>query len=333
MTLNRLWNRLRPTPQVDKAQTIDDLKLCFLIAASPNDGFFSQIAMFRMALNALGGIYHRAHMVIVFGDEVVEPLPEVWKPYFDNISTYWVDPAAFEQDSYLAQGDARWLYLDAAYDFVIFTDADVMLVRPIDDLLADLLHTPAVGGTVAHFTFPQFPGEHPQQKWTSLAQELLGKPLPFTYTHTLTTDEMESGLRQTPFYVNYGFVILPYVLAEHIKESVLRLRPLVSKRLYLPYFSAQVGLTLAIYAHDLPCKALPLKYNFPNDRTAEAMYPADMQDIRVLHYLRTERFNRQEIFAAPDAFEHFLALELQGSEAIFQAHVRQLTGGHYPFSR
>jgi hypothetical protein len=42
-----------------------DFRLDFVIPASPNDGFYSQIAFFRLALDRLGGIYRQARLVAV----------------------------------------------------------------------------------------------------------------------------------------------------------------------------------------------------------------------------------------------------------------------------
>ena len=44
------------------------MKLDFLLCGSANDAFFSQIAFFRLCLNALGGVYSDARVVAVFGD-------------------------------------------------------------------------------------------------------------------------------------------------------------------------------------------------------------------------------------------------------------------------
>ena len=50
-----------------------------------------------------------------------------------------------------------------------------------------------------------------------------------------------------------------------------------------------------------------------------------------MHYLRRKHFNRHRIFATEKAFKAFLALPLEGSDAVFQAFVARLTGGRYPF--
>src|SRR5262245_35391495 len=91
-------DRSRPT------RALDQLRLCFLIPASPTDGFRGQIAMFRRSLDRLGGIYQRADVVAVFGGSTVDELPDRWQAHFERITVRHADPAGFRVDSYRAQG-------------------------------------------------------------------------------------------------------------------------------------------------------------------------------------------------------------------------------------
>ena len=61
------------------------MKVEFAIAGSPNDAFFSQMAMFRLALSDLGGTYKAARVICVFGDSEVQPIPERWREAFKDI--------------------------------------------------------------------------------------------------------------------------------------------------------------------------------------------------------------------------------------------------------
>ena len=75
-----------------------------------------------------------------------------------------------------------------------------------------------------------------------------------------------------------------------------------------------------------------MRYNFPNDPTADTLYPEEMQNIIFMHYLRHRHFDRNRIFAESQAFDTFMAAELYGSNEIFRRHVAQLTGGVFPFA-
>ena len=90
-------HRFHLVRRVKRWWQLQNLKLCFLIPASPNNNFFSQIAMFRLALNHLGGIYQKALIVVVFGDNEVKPLPRHWKPYLEGVITHWVSPIEFQK--------------------------------------------------------------------------------------------------------------------------------------------------------------------------------------------------------------------------------------------
>ena len=131
--------------------------------------------------------------------------------------------------------------------------------------------------------------------------------------------------------MNFGLVVVPRSLVDPIGEQFRALRPLVAPRLRSPDFAGQVALTLAVHSNDVPRLAMELRYNFPNDRRAEVLHADDVADLRVIHYLRTDRFDRQRIFGSADAFDAFLGLPLEGSEAVFQARVLALTDGVYPF--
>jgi hypothetical protein len=289
--------------------------------------------MFRRSLDALGGMYREASVVVTFGSDAGPALATGrWEPQFERISTHHVTSTSDgDASDYSAQIDQRWLNVDDDCDFVIFADADTMVLRPFDDLIEGLSRQPAVAGVIAHYPFPQRPGERPDIKWRELTARFVGPPVDHSYAHTLVSPDAPNAIRLCPFYVNFGFVVIPRQLLSTVRSSYLDIRPQVSHQLATPYFGAQVALTLAIHRTGVPRRALDLKYNFPNDPKAEAMHPGSLSDLRVIHYLRTTHFDRQRIFGSRRAFDEFLGLQLQGSENVFQEHVRALTDAEYPF--
>ena len=308
-----------------------DVRLCFLIPASPTDGFRGQVAMFRRALDHLGGSYERARMIVTFGGEAIEPLPPRWLRYFKRIGVRHADPDEYIKHSYFAQGDARWRNVPRDCDFAILSDADTMLLRPIDDLLAGLIREPRVAASIAHYPFPQCPGETPEGKWAALGRQFAGRELPLEFQHTLAEPSAQDSAR-CPFYVNFGFVVVPRVYLDVIGRTVSQIRTQVAAMLCNPFFATQIALTIAIYRHGIPHEAIDVRYNFPNDQAAERRHSDSLQDARLIHYLRTTRFDRHRIFADEAAFDAFLGLPLSGSELLLQQHVRLITAGRYPFS-
>jgi hypothetical protein len=228
------------------------VKLCCLIPASPTDGFCGQIAMWRRALDDLGGIYQRASVVAVFGDSAGTAVPDRWRPHFARIVVHHVTPEAFQANGYHAQADARWEVVPEDCDLALFADADVMILRPIDELLARVERERTIAGAIAHLPFPVGPETDPGRAWSELANALLGGDIPFEYEHTLVSSQDSASSRRCPFYVNFGLVVMPRSLVGPIGTQLRALRPLIRSRLRSPYFAGQVALTLAVTARTFP---------------------------------------------------------------------------------
>ena len=304
--------------------------ICFSIPANATDSFFSQVAMFRRALDALGGIYKRAHILLTLGGEEFLPLPSRWKKYLGKaVKTHWADPGRYRQIGYRATAQARWTYDYDIYDVIVFCDADTLLVRPIDDLLIHFLQSPKAMGVIAHYPFPMDAGADNREIWAGLAQRFIGKPLAFNYRYTLSQNRSRDA--QTPFYVNYGFVVLSPEMVATMRKTYLSFCSEIEPLIKNTDFSGQISLALSLLFHEIPSSALDMRFNFPNDPVADRLYPGEMDDIRVIHYLRTDKFDRKVIFSNQAEFSDFLSLNLDGSNKVFQDHVRKLTNGKYPF--
>ena len=304
------------------------LKIDFVIPASPNDAFFSQIAMFRLALDALGHLYSEARLVAVFGDTRITPIPDRWKSHFEKIDVEWADPGKFERIGYRAQCERRFEVFRSDADIVVSCDADTLLIRPFEPEVIAAARHGVLGGVIAHYHFPwaDTSGD-PSSDWSKLSRSTVGQEIELPYRYTLMDSE---SVENCPFYINLGFLIgspqSMSVLYESYKSIVDGVFIIVNN-----YFYEQITVPLAVAKHKIPTTALPMRYNFPNDPIADRKYLAEIRQIRLIHYLRTELFDRQKIFASGDAFEAFMKLELDGSNRIFQDRVRQITGGVYPF--
>ncbi|MEO7841488.1 MAG: glycoside hydrolase family 99-like domain-containing protein [Anaerolineales bacterium] len=307
-------------------------QICFHITASPNDSFYSKIAMFRLALDALGGVYKKAHIILAIGDKEFSPLPERWKPFLGkNVKLNWADPQLYTKYANAAQGNARWKYNYDGYDIVILCDADTILVKPIDEALARIQQSPVVMGVIAQYPFTWKTHDDNNQAWMSLAKQFLGKPIDLKYKYALIPDDDPSA--NCPFYINYGFVILTPKIIKTVANTFLDLRSKIIslKEIKYPIFSGQIALALSLLALDIPTYELGLQYNFPNDPLADQLHPKELKDVRLIHYLRTDKFDRHAVFTTEEAFNGFLSLKLEGSNKLFQDHVRKLTDGKYPF--
>jgi hypothetical protein len=305
------------------------VKLDFIIPASPNDAFFSQLAMFRLGLDALGGPYRDARLVAVFGADERSALPLIWRPRFERIEVEWAEPEAFKRDSYRAQGDRRFEVMRPDADVVVLCDADTLLIRPFSEDVLEVVRNDAIGGVIAHYHFPwaETSGDSAVD-WNALSRRVLGAPIATPFQYTLLNPTLPGAC---PFYINLGFLVGSPESLLSLHESCQEIRSQV-RGILQNVFDAQVTLALASAAKGLKTAALPMQYNFPNDPIADTAYPADMDEIRLIHYLRTEHFDRHYIFSDRRSFDHFLSLKLSGSNLLFQQHVLHLTGGNYPFT-
>lgn len=304
------------------------MKLEFLIPGSPNDAFYSQIAFFRFCLDSMGSIYEDARVVAVFGDDSILELPDRWVPFFDHIDIEWVQPADFVKSSKVAHFHRRYEVIRDDTDVAFLCDADVAPLAPFDELAQALIEAPALAGVIAHYHFP-WPGRErvPDTDWSEIARDVIGRSIdtPFRYT-LLELDAPASS----PFYLNYGLIAGPPSILRKLHFRDQQIRPHIVHRIG-PTFGSQVSLALACADLQLPTRALPMRYNYPNDPIADHLYPEELQDIKLLHYLRTRHFDRQAIFASESEFHRFIDLDLAGSNRVFQDRVLELTGDIYPF--
>ncbi len=302
------------------------------MAASPTDGFFSQVGMFRLSLNSLGEMYKKADIVLSLGDKKIIAVPDRWVNYLsEGIKIHWADPLQFQKIGQLAQGNNKWKYDYGAYDLIILCDADIILIKPLDELLLLAREKNAVTGVIAHYPFPHHEDEKPDALWHFFANKFTGKDIQLNYRYTLLKTNDQDENTKCPFYLNFGFVAMTPEVFNTIRETYLDIRSDIVPLLKTPVFSGQIALTLAIHKHNIPTQSAEMKYNFPNDPIAEELYPDQLKEISIIHYLRTQKFDRQKIFATEKAFNKFLLLELEGSNKIFQEYIRSITHGRYPF--
>jgi hypothetical protein len=326
------------------------MKLDFLIPASPNDGFFSQIAFFRLALDALGGMYRKARVVAVFGDETVSALPSKWVSHFRNIEVAWVPPEVFKRKGYGAQGDHRYELFRPNADLVILCDADTVIMRSFTWTIARLVLTQSLAGVIAHYHAWALPlcvsGEdwatispHDSARhWNIISKAVIGREIPLPHRYALQ-DPTDAGL--CPFYINYGFFAGPPKIMSKFYARYREIRPKVVE-IIGQGFCGQVSVSLTVNDLGLRTTALPMRFNFPNIPIADALYPKDLNSIVTFHYLRDSQvvigrpfsesqFHRQTVFTSAEQMARFLDLSLVGSERSFQKFVLKLTGGRYPF--
>lgn len=305
-------------------------KLCILIAASPNAAFFSQIAAISVAIGKLPWKRWEPSILACFGGPCDDW--NAWRSHLDNVDIGWVSPARHRDNAIWAQSDEVFRLAPRDADVYLAMDADVLPVASLEPTLDQVLAERAVSGVIAHYQFPQAAGDTPREGWQRIATGLIDAPLTFPYSCSLLDPSTPEEHRLVPFYVNFGAVFFPRHGFDALIRLYLRLRPLLMGRMHEPIFAGQAALSLAICQQGLPTRALPMRFNFPNDPLAEKRYPDELANAVLFHYLRTEIFDRHRIFTTPDEYLRFLAMPLTGADAAFQAAVRRLLGDQYPFA-
>jgi hypothetical protein len=314
--------------------------VAFLIAASPTDAFYSQIAALSTGLRRLAWSGWRPTVhVFVGGDRGSDPISG-WLPYLKDVDVLWTSEARFASEGDWAQSDDAIRFAPRDVDVLVALDADTFPVSGFESVLDRVHETTAVAGVIAHYptlldSSVQLPerDESLREAWTRLARGLTDVPLDFAYSHTLMGPERLPEHRLTPFYLNFGVVAFPRAAFDLVAPRYLAFRPQVMGRLHNGDFSGQVALTLAIADAQVRMWALPLRYNFPNDPLAEAMYPAELDKVAIIHYLRTSDFDRHRVFATPEEYAAFLELPLSGVNQRFRNAIVETLGTRYPFPR
>ena len=308
------------------------MKIEFLMCGSPNDAFYSQAAMYRYVLDSFGGIYKQARVVLCLGDFEESPLPARWEPWFTNIDVRWTPLESFlcyhNGSDYILKN-----LVDPAAEISFLCDADTLLLHPLpDSFLREMQERPAICGAIAHYRpSPDDQAGHDysaldnDQFWEAMGMHVSGRAIPLPNTYTLMPGDLSC-----PFYINYGFVAGTPTLLRRLHTELAYVQPKLREILDNDFY-AQIALALAVDRASLPTRVLPMRFNFPNDPIADAKYPDELANVHVIHYLRTNVFDRHRIFTTREEFESFLALPLQGSNAVFQRRIREFTAGQYPF--
>jgi hypothetical protein len=180
-------------------------------------------------------------------------------------------------------------------------DADTCVLRRFDDILEQLDQPlPCVAGLQAHS--PPFRVDH-DETWRPLLA-LVGKTdKALAHSYSLDVrDRWEKG----PVYFNYGFVFFN-------RAAFKQLAPLMDKYLSLALeglgdnrLVAQVALTLALLGEDIKTVFLKHEYNCANDHILVGYKLVDLEDIRVIHYLRERDLKRREFLTERAAYRAFV---------------------------
>lgn len=307
-------------------------KVEFVVAGSPNEAFLSQIAANRTSVFRQTWTRWQASYRCILGGEPDPAALSIWMPLLTDIDIEFLSMERFERDGYFAQSERRLSLSRDGADVIVLLDADTIVTGDLETVL-DLVHEKkSIAGVQAHVGFPTGEGTRSTTTdWQTLADAVLNKQVRFPFAYSLMPQDAPEEERAAPFYINAGAVFLSSEVQPQFTATYHRLRRLVTPHLLKPYFAGQIAITLAVEDLGLDPISLPMRYNFPNDAEADVMYPEELADVRLIHFLRFAEFDRKAIFSNESSYQEFLAQPLTGSNRVFQTKVRELLGAEYPF--
>ena len=217
-----------------------------------------------------------------------------------GVAIRWVPPDLFMRESYYATAAERFRYRFRS-DVVLLLDADTLVVGPLDELVEETYRTGALGGVIAHVA----PVDQPA-RWRELHEACGIEQWDARYEHTgwgyLFNDE---SLRYCPSYFNLGVLCGTPDSMNRIGEVIYALMERIDGVVHT-HFRVQLAVSLAITKLQLPHRAWPMRYNFPNDPLLEALHAAELPHVRVVHLLRDHQFYKTDLFATLDRVEAML---------------------------
>jgi hypothetical protein len=272
----------------------------FRIPISPTDKFFSLVRFYNFALRRLGSPQYRdARLLVVVGDHCNLDAVARENKWSENFNIVWQRVPDEIFDEFNWAGTANWrLSIPAGdADIIILSDADTVLLRDIDPLLAELsLGEPAVRGHMAHLPPPlgiksTAPSSAGSEFWPWLFN-LFDIPWPAaTYRYSM---DVNGSLPVSPAYFNLGFVALNTkalpIFAAEIKEVTRRVTAATDSLM-----RCQIATTIIAHRAAIDIGTLSAAYNAANDVGHLEPNGLTVDQIRVLHFLRTDEIDRAEL--------------------------------------
>jgi hypothetical protein len=290
--LRRLLRR-RPTVEVH-------------VPISPTPSFLYQLRCLTHSLRLFGGAYRNAPVIATVGASQVDQRMSDRMPWLGDagIELRWVPEREFAAQGIFATGINR---LQHAYqsDMVLLLDADVLIRRPLDELIERSFHDGVMAGVIAHYT-PLLDWRREQPSWEDFFA-VCGLPVPpLDYEHTgWGYFFSDPRYRYCPAYFNYGVVAAPAPAIAEIGKIVdchlVRIREAMGTS-----FDGQLAVAAAVAELGIPTRALPMRYNMANTPLIEALHHREVDDAVILHLLHEHQFRRVESFASLVTLEQLL---------------------------
>jgi hypothetical protein len=274
---------------------------------SPGPSFYRRIHYLAASIARFGGRLKDFEIVVsVGGNEPRENLyrTQSWSKLYPIIWR-WVNPDDYARLGYRATNRDRAWHMSRARH-VMIVDSDVIFMTDFSDLLLQIENSPAVCGVMAHFPpFGSKSGVNPFAWWERLFREIGLSPPSHMFELSGWKISGNNDYRYSPAYFNGGMVVAPVELMEELfaflPEADDALAVVGEFR-----HKAQIARTLAMYKAGVAFRTLPMRYNFPNDLFFDKAYPDEVNQLRILHYLRRDIVDRARDFESPAAIRQLV---------------------------
>lgn len=275
------------------------------VAISPTPSFVTRVRYLATSVRRFGGALADSPVIVTVGDDHRVDLgrEHPWSRRL-GVEWRWVDEPRWQRHGIAATALQRFRYeFDAPA--VLMLDADTLFVRPIDDALAATARHEAIRGLPAHVS-PFLEEEEGQGLWQEIFCEAgLASPAMVCEHSGWQAMEFDPSRRRCPPYFNFGVLLASRRIIEMLGRSIFSDMEAV-ERVRRSFFQCQIALSLAILRSGAPWCQLPLRFNFPNDMRFLPRNQAELEDARIIHYLRDEQLNRADDFASLESVTSLL---------------------------
>ena len=296
----------------------------FRIPISPTPDFYERVHLFCAALRrAEPGSTDVVRIVV--GDRADLSQVQHDNPWSNEYDVEWhrVPDGIFAAHSFYGTADFRYLLSETMSDLVVLSDADTVLLRPIrQDFLWMIRPEPCIAGHMAHFPPPFEPvvGSElmSEDLWRFLFREFF-IPWPETlYRYSFDAN----GKTPIPAYYNLGFVVLNQAALRIFRQEIFTVQEQLRK-LIDSHMRCQIAVTLISYRHAMRRTNLPAIFNAANDLVHLSCNRVQMDQIKVLHYLRNDEFDKRSFLT--DERSAFLQATLENpANQLLQELIREL---------
>lgn len=309
------------------------IKIALHIPISPNIKFYSKILWIRKSLDYLGAPYSNSKIHITISNEndisienIIQSFPEFLKNR-NRYFFYLTEKNEFLKFSYGETAGLRYLNIDKS-DITILCDSDILFINRIDQLVKQALKHNCIYGVLAHYSPFSRDQDKSASRWNELSVKYTNNKIELPFYHSLDPSI------KCPAYFNNGFIIgnrrmwsrIKNLAYQNYKEIFYDLpingkTPILSER----FFTMQVSLTIVMLM--LKIRAYPVNeiYNCANQNEMIPLLKNNIKDIKIIHYLRNNYFDRDEIFQTQEKLDSFLKLtnidEISGE---MQEHVLKI---------